>query len=67
MYGSNIDPMGRMFTPWSMMGGGYVLGYHTHTIIVAPLIVASPMVSVVKGNDVRCPLEKVLVLMFVMP
>ncbi len=30
MYGSNVDPMGRMFTPWSIMGGGYVPGYHTH-------------------------------------
>jgi hypothetical protein len=67
MYGSNIDPMGRMFTLWSMTGGGYVLGYHTHTIIVAPLIVTSPMVSVVKGTNVHCPLERVLVLMLVMP
>lgn len=67
MYGSNIDPMGRMFTPWSMIGGGYVLGYHTHTIIVAPSIVASPMISITKGTIVRHPPERVLVLVLVMP
>ncbi len=46
MYGSNIDPMGRMSAPWSMMGGKYVLGSHTHTIIIAPSIVGTPMISV---------------------
>ncbi len=41
MYSLNIDPMGRMFTLWSMMGGGYVPGYHSHTTIVAPLIMGT--------------------------
>jgi hypothetical protein len=57
MYGSNIDRMGRMSTLWSMLGGGYVLGYHTHTIIIAPLIMRTSMIYVVKGIVACHPLK----------
>jgi hypothetical protein len=67
MYGSNIDPMSRMSTSLSMMGGGYVLGYHTHTIIIAPLIVGTLIISVPKGIVVCYPPKRVLVPMSVMP
>jgi hypothetical protein len=67
MYGSNINPMGRMSTLWSMMGGGYVSGYHTHTIIIAPSIVGTLMNSIIRGTNVCHPPERVSVPMLVMP
>jgi hypothetical protein len=67
MYGSNIDPIGRMSTLWFMMGGGYVPGYHTHTIIIAPSIVGTPMIFVAKGTPICHSSEKVSVFVLVMP
>lgn len=61
IYGSNVDPTGRMSTPWSMMGGRCVPCYHTHTTTIAPSIVSTPMIFAIEGIVVRNPTNKVLV------
>jgi hypothetical protein len=50
-----------------MMGGGYVPSYHTHTIIVTPSIVATPMIFVIEGIVVCDPTKRVSILILVMP